>query len=120
MLRIDDSAVAKYNSLLLCQELLVFFSYRVLLDRLSALEMFSDYFLYSVRLYLDISGHFAVVVIYIDDWLQITCTYASRKIHIYRYILLLQLFYKFSLCFQCSGGDTAATLSNYYFHIRTS
>ena len=73
-----------------------------------------------VRLYFDVSCHFAVIVIYIHNWFQITGTDAACDINFDVKAFRCDLFFQFCGSFLGTGRDTAAALSNYYFHAGTS
>ena len=73
-----------------------------------------------VRLYFDVSGHFAVIVIYIHNWFQIAGTDAACNVNFYIKASLCDLLFQFCGSFLGTGCDTAAALSNYYFHAGTS
>ena len=73
-----------------------------------------------IRLNFDISGHFAVIVIYIHNWFQIAGTYAACDVNFYIKAFRCDLLFQFCGSFLGTGRDTAAALSNYYFHAGTS
>ena len=69
-----------------------------------------------VRLNLDVSGHPAIVLVYVYDRFQIAGTYASCDSEFSIEIIGLKLLFEFSSGFFRACGYTAGTLSNYYFH----
>ena len=70
-----------------------------------------------IRLYLDISGHPAVVLIDVNDGFQVAGTNAACDGEFGIEIVSFELLFKFCSGFLCACGYTAGTLSNYYFHL---
>ena len=119
--RIDHTAVSQNDSLLFADKFLVLFCNGLIFCHLMLHQMLLYDLFDLIRLYLDVSRHFAVVIIYVHDRFQITSTYASG--HSERYIadiLFCDLFFKFRSRFLGTCGNTAAALSDYYSHTFTS
>ena len=105
---------------LLAEEFLVLIRKRELLHRLSALQVFFYNPLDAIRLHLDVPGHVSVVFVNIHNGLQITCAHAACDGQLGVDVPGFHLFFEFRFGFFGAGCNSAATLSDYYFHPCTS
>ena len=54
-----------------------------------------NYFIYVCRLYFDVSGHLALVIVDIDYRFQVTGAYAACSLNVYAEVSVRNLFFKF-------------------------
>ena len=95
VLRIDDSAVSQNYSLLFCHELLILFGDGFILRNFFVYQMTLNYSIYVCRLYFDVSGHLAPVIVDIDYRFQVTGAYAACSLNVYAEVSVRNLFFKF-------------------------